>query len=62
MQQQAELLGLKAMASRAIRLQVQFVSLDFVFRVCPTFYTKRSEKGCIAHDARREMPVAPGSA
>ena len=33
MQQQAELIGLKAMASRAIRFQVQFVIFDFVFRL-----------------------------
>src|SRR5262249_35073318 len=33
MQQQAELIGLKAMASRAIRFQVQFVIFDVVFRL-----------------------------
>jgi hypothetical protein len=29
-------------------------------RVCPTFYTERYEKGCIAHDVLREVSVAQG--
>jgi len=33
MQQQAKLIGLKAMTRRAIRFQVEFVILDVVFRL-----------------------------
>src|SRR5215831_287777 len=36
MQKQPELIGLKAMARRAIRLQVAFVILDLVFRLAPS--------------------------